>query len=337
MKAIGTPADLYSHGADSLVDLDLACPVAGARDLLVRIEAVSVNPIDIKMRSARPHRDGQPRILGWDAAGTVVDVGPQTTLFAPGDRVFYAGSIVRPGCNAELHLVDERLAGAMPTSMSFAEAAALPVASLAGWEALFERMHISDDGSDAGKSLLVIGGAGGVGSVAIQLAKTVGQLHVIATASRLQSQAWCRHLGADLVVDHRGDLAAQLHASEIRAVDFILCLSDTDRYFSTMATLIKPHGHICCLVESMSPLPMNELRGKSVSFSWEGMFTRSLHATPDMIEQHRILNRVAELVDAGRLRSIVKECFAGVNATNLRQAHALVEAGNTIGKVVLET
>lgn len=336
MKAIGIPSESTVHGVDSLVDLDIATPVAGARDLLVRVEAISVNPIDIKMRGAKPLRDGRPRILGWDAAGIVVDAGPEATLFAPGDRVYYAGSILRPGCNSELHLVDERLAGAMPNSIGFAEAAALPVASLAGWEALFERMHISTEGGDAGKTLLVIGGAGGVGSMAIQLAKTVGKLHVIATASRPQSQAWCRQLGADLVLDHRGDLAAQMAANDIRAVDFILCLSDTDRYFSTIAKLIKPHGHICSLVESLSPLPMNELRGKSASFSWEGMFTRSLHATPDMIEQHRILNRVAGLIDTGQLRSTMNKCFTGINASHLRQAHALVEAGTAIGKVVLE-
>jgi zinc-binding alcohol dehydrogenase family protein len=296
---------------------------------------VSVNPIDIKMRSARPHAGGQPRVLGWDAAGTVVAVGPRVSLFAPGDRVFYAGSITRPGCNAELHLVDERLTGAMPASAGFAEAAALPVASLAAWEALFERMHVSATGNDAGKNLLVIGAAGGVGSMAIQLAKAVGQLHVIATASRPESQAWCRELGADIVVDHRADLVAQLAANGRPAVDFILCLSDTDRYFPVMAKLIKPHGHICALVESRSPLPMNDLRGKSASFSWEGMFTRSLHTTPDMMEQHRILNRVASLIDAGQVRSTVKHCFNGFNAASLRRAHALVEAGNAIGKVVV--
>ncbi|KRB68008.1 zinc-binding alcohol dehydrogenase family protein [Noviherbaspirillum sp. Root189] len=335
MKAIGIPAETSDRDIESLVDLDIPFPVAEGRDLLVRVEAVSVNPVDIKMRSARPHGDGRPRILGWDAAGTVVDVGSQVTLFVPGDRVFYAGSLLRPGCNAELHLVDERLAGAMPASLGFAEAAALPVASLAGWEALFERMRISTNGDDAGKTVLVIGGAGGVGSMAIQLAKAVGKLHVIATASRAESQAWCSHLGADIVVDHREDLSAQLAAHNIRTVDFILCLADTDRYFSTMAKLIKPHGHICSLVESESPLPMNELRGKSASFSWEGMFTRSLHATPDMIEQHRILNRIASLIDAGKLRSTAKNHFKGLNANNLRQAHALLEAGNMIGKLVL--
>lgn len=306
-------------------------------DILVRVEAVSVNPLDVKMRGARPRADGRPRILGWDAAGVVADVGPRATLFKPGDRVFYAGSIARPGVNAELHLVDERIVGAMPASLGFAQAAALPLASLAAWEALFERMRISASGEDGGKTLLIIGGAGGVGSIAIQLAKAVGRLRVAATASRPQSRAWCTDLGADLVIDHRADLAAQLAARGIETVDYILCLAATERYFSAMAKLIKVHGHICALVESAAPLPMNELRIKSASFSWEGMFTRSLHATPDMIEQHRILNRVAGLVDAGWLRSTARHHFCGINAENLRAAHALVEAGSAVGKVVLST
>lgn len=336
MRAIGIPGDCSRNDVDALTDLQLAPPpFPQGRDILVRIEAVSVNPLDIKMRSMRPHADGRPRILGWDGAGTVVDVGPDATLFKRADRVYYAGAITRPGTNAELHLVDERIVGMMPASLGFAEAAALPVASLSAWEALFERMRISTSGGDADKTLLVIGGAGGVGSMAIQLAKVVGRLRVVATASRPDSQAWCRQLGADLVIDHRSDLVPQLAAHGVRTVDFILCLSDTDRYFSTMAELIKPHGHICTLVESAAALPMNELRRKSASFSWEGMFTRSLYATPDMIGQHHILNSVAALVDAGRLCSTVQSCLHGIHAENLRKAHALVEAGGRAGKVVL--
>lgn len=335
MKAIGIPVDCSGHGVEALTDLELAPPLPRGRDILVRIEAVSVNPLDIKMRGMRPQADGRPRILGWDGAGTVVDVGPDVTLFKRADRVYYAGAISRPGTNAELHLVDERIVGMMPATLGFAQAAALPVASLSAWEALFERMRISTNGGDTGKTLLVIGGAGGVGSMAIQLAKVVGRLRVLATASRPDSQAWCSQLGADLVIDHRTDLVPQLAAHGVKTVDFILCLSDTDRYFSTMAKLIKPQGHICALVESASALPMNELRGKSASFSWEGMFTRSLYATADMIEQHHILNRVAGLVDAGRLRGTAQCYLHGINAENLRKAHALVEAGGRVGKVVL--
>lgn len=335
MKAVGIPAASPGHDLASLSDLELARPQVEKRDILVRIEAVSVNQVDIKMRGARPAADGSPRILGWDAAGTVVEVGLDAKLFKPGDRVFYAGSIVRSGTNAELHLVDERIVGSMPASLSFAEAAALPLASLAAWEALFERMRIASDGDDADKTLLIIGGAGGVGSMAIQLAKCVGQLRVVATASRPASQQWCRELGADAVIDHAAELAPQLAEVGIKGVDFILCLADTDRYFSAMAKLIIPHGHICALVESASPLPMHELRAKSASFSWEGMFTRSLYSTADMAQQHHILNRVAELIDGTRLRTTAKCYFKGINAANLRQAHAWVEAGNAIGKVVL--
>ena len=335
MRAIGIQGgDSREHDANALIDLEITAPAPGARDLLVRVEAVSVNPLDIRMRSARSQASG-PRILGWDAAGIVVGVGSAVTLFQPGDRVFYAGSINRPGTNAELHLVDERIAGSMPATLDFAQAAALPLASLAAWEALFERLNISSAGQDAGRTLLVIGGAGGVGSIAIQLANVVASLRVIATGSHDGSQAWCRQLGADLVIDHGADLAPQLAAHGLRTVDYILCLTAPDHYFSTMARLIAPQGHICALVESAGALPMNELRAKSASFSWEGMFTRSLYNTHDMIEQHHILNRVAGLVDSGHLRHTAQKVFHPIDADNLRQAHALVEAGGIVGKVVL--
>ncbi|MFL6719891.1 MAG: zinc-binding alcohol dehydrogenase family protein [Burkholderiaceae bacterium] len=334
MRAIGIQSDSRELGANALIDLDMTAPVPEARDLLVRVEAVSVNPLDIRMRRARSQTGG-PRILGWDAAGTVVGVGSAVTLFQPGDRVFYAGSINRPGTNAELHLVDERIAGSMPATLDFAQAAALPLASLAAWEALFERLGIPKAAEDTGKTLLVIGGAGGVGSIAIQLAKVVAGLRVIATGSHDASQAWCRQLGADLVIDHGVDLAPQLVAHGIGTVDYILCLATPDRYFSTMARLIAPQGHICALVESAGALPMNELRAKSASFSWEGMFTRSLYNTHDVIEQHHILNRVAGLVDAGHLRHTAQTVLHPINADNLRQAHALLEAGGIVGKVVL--
>jgi NADPH2:quinone reductase len=335
MKAVGISAHSPGQGIESLIDLVLETPQPGRRDILVRVEAVSVNPLDVKMRGARPAADGSPRVLGWDAAGTVLDTGPEVTLFKKGDRVFYAGSITRPGSNAQLHCVDERIAGNLPASLDFAQAAALPLAALAAWEGLFERMHISPAGQDAGKTILIIGGAGGVGSLAIQLAKSVGKLKVVATASRPASQQWCRTLGADLVIDHSMALVPQLAEAEIKGVDFILCLADTDRYFPVMATLIKAHGHICALVESAAPLPMNALRAKSASFSWEGMFTRTLFGSADMVQQHHILNQVASLIEAGQLRGTAQRFFDGINAANLRAAHALVEAGDTIGKVVL--
>lgn len=335
MKAIGIPAKSSRHGVDSLIDLELAEPLPQARDLLVKVEAISVNPLDTKMRRAAPLSDGRPRILGWDAAGTVVDVGPGVTLFKPGDRVFYAGSITRQGSNAEFQVVDERIVGRMPASLGFADAAALPVASLAAWEAMFDRMRVSANARDAGKTILIIGAAGGVGSMAIQLAKVVAGLKVVATASRPISREWCLGLGADLVVDHSIDLIGQLADAGIKTVDYILCLSDTDKYFSTMAKLVAPQGQICALVENNSDLPMHQLRSKSASFSWEGIFTRSLYITPDMVEQHHILNRIAELIDTGRLRTTVQSVLGSINAENLRQAHVMVESGRTIGKVVL--
>jgi zinc-binding alcohol dehydrogenase family protein len=334
MKAVGILGGSSGNGLNRLIDVEIAAPVPERRDLLVKVEAVSVNPLDIKMRNARAQID-VPRILGWDAAGTVVEVGAGVTLFHPGDRVFYAGSIGRPGTNAEMHLVDERIAGSMPVSLDFAQAAALPLASLAAWEALFERLRIPATAEGKGRTLLVIGGGGGVGSMAIQLAKVVGGLRVVATGSHPGSQAWCRQLGADVVFDHGADLVPQLATHGIKTVDYILCLAAPDRYFSSMAQLVAPQGHICALVESAGPLPMNELRAKSASFSWEGMFTRSLYKTQDMIEQHHVLNRVAGLVDSGCLRDIAQKVFYRIDADKLRQAHALVEAGGIIGKVVL--
>jgi zinc-binding alcohol dehydrogenase family protein len=335
MKAVGIPANSLRHDVESLVDLELPAPVPEARDLLVKVEAISVNPLDTKMRRAAPLSGARPRILGWDAAGTVVDAGSEVTLFKTGDKVFYAGSITRPGSNAEFQVVDERIVGRMPATLGFAEAAALPVASLAAWEAMFDRMRVPANSGGAAKTILIIGGAGGVGSMAIQLAKAVAELKVVATASRAQSREWCVGLGADLVVDHGSDMVPQLAAAGIKTVDYILCLSDTDTYFPPMAKLVAPQGHICALVENASPLPMQELRSKSASFSWEGIFTRSLYATPDMVAQHHILNRVAELIDMGRLRSIAQSVIGPVNAENLRKAHAMVESGRSIGKVVL--
>lgn len=335
MKAIGIPAKSSRRGAEALADLQLEPPVPGPEDILVQIRAISINPLDIKLRDAPLKNNEQPRILGWDGAGIVVECGSAVTLFKPGDRVFYAGSITRTGTNAELHLVNERIVGLMPASLDFSHAAALPLASLAAWEALFERMRISITGEDAGKTLLVIGGAGGVGSIAIQIAKSLGRLTVIATASRPASQAWCRKLGADFVLNHGMDLEAQLAACNIPMVDYILCLADTSAYFSPMARMIKPHGHICALVESADPLPMNDLRSKSASFSWEGMFTRTLYKMSDMVEQHRILTHIAALVDDGRLVSPACSFFHGLTADSLRQAHAMLETGGTVGKVVL--
>ncbi len=336
MKAIGLTRYLPISDPDALVDIEIETPAATGHDLLVKVEAIAVNPVDTKVRAPKPQVEANPRVLGWDAAGTVVAVGPDVTLFKVGDPVYYAGSITRPGANAEYHLVDERIAGHKPASLDFAQAAALPLTAITAWEALFDRLGVSPKGDHAGKSVLIIGGAGGVGSIGIQLAKTLAGLTVIATAARPASQAWCRRLGADQTVDHRGDMAAQLKALGFAQVDYILCFNDTDGHFPAMADLIAPQGKICTIVENVAPLPVERLKNKSAALIWEFMFTRAMFGTPDMIAQHRLLNEVARLVDAGRLQTTVGENLGTINAANLRRAHAMLEGGQTIGKLVLE-
>ncbi|MES2297570.1 MAG: zinc-binding alcohol dehydrogenase family protein [Pseudomonadota bacterium] len=335
MKAIALTEYLPISNPASLQDVELAPPVALGHDLLVKVEAISVNPVDTKVRSQPGPAESAPRVLGWDVAGVVSAVGPDVTLFKVGDPVYYAGSITRAGANSQLHLVDERIAGHMPSSLDFAQAAALPLTSITAWEALFERLAISSEGKDAGKSVLIIGGAGGVGSIAIQLAKQLGRLTVVATASRPESAQWCRQLGADHIIDHTGDLPAQLKALGVAAVDFILCLNETDRHFDAMAEAIAPQGKICSIVGNTAPLPLEKLFGKSATFVWELMFTRSMFGTADMIEQHHLLDRVAAMVDRGAIRTTVGENFGRINAANLRRAHEALEARHTIGKIVL--
>ena len=317
-----------------LQDIDLPQPHAAGRDLLVKVEAISVNPVDFKMRAGAA-QDGEPHVLGWDVAGTVVSTGPQASLFKAGDQVYYAGSVVRPGANSEFHVVDERIAGRKPASLGFTQAAALPLTSITAWEALFERLGIARDGADAGKRLLVIGGAGGVGSVAIQLAHKLARLEVIATASRPASAAWCRDLGAAHIVDHNGDIAAQLKALDLPQVDFILCLNDIDQHFAAMAEAIAPQGRICAIVRNERPLPMDLLFSKSVTLVFEMMFTRSMFGTADMQKQHALLNDVAALIDGGVLKTTVGEEGGVINAANIARAHAALEGGRTIGKIVL--
>jgi len=319
---------------NTLHDTDLPLPQALGRDLVVQVEAISVNPVDHKLRNA-PAAGDAPRVLGFDVAGTVTAVGPDATLFKVGDQVYYAGSVVRQGANSQFHAVDERIVGHRPASLGAAQAAALPLTSITAWEALFDRLGVAKDGSDAGKSLLVIGGAGGVGSIAIQLAKKLARLTVVATASRNVSANWCRELGADHIVDHNGDIPAQLAALGLPAVDFILCLNETDKHFPAMAAAIAPQGKICSIVGNEAPLALEALFSKSATLVWELMFTRSMFGTPDMIEQHRLLDEVARLVDAGVLRTTVGELFGKINAANLTRAHEALEGRRTIGKIVL--
>jgi NADPH2:quinone reductase len=335
MKAIGFTTSLPIDDPSSLFEFETEAPVPGPRDLLVRVRAVSVNPVDWKQRqrAAQGTTLDKPKILGYDASGVVEAVGSEVSLFAVGDEVFYAGSILRQGTNAELHLVDERIAGRKPRSLSDAEAAALPLTSITAWEAIFHRLRIPE-GDGAGQSILIIGGAGGVGSIAIQLARQLTRLEIIATASREDSARWCRDHGADLIADHR-DLVASVRGQGRQHVDFILCTNQSGPHFDAMAELIAPQGAICSIVGTERPVEISKLMAKSASFGFELMFTRSTFQTEDMIAQHRLLGRVADLVDADMVRSTLTEALSGFTAENHRQAHRMVEAGSMIGKVAI--
>ncbi|MCP9935221.1 zinc-binding alcohol dehydrogenase family protein [Cyanobium sp. Candia 9D4] len=318
----------------ALVDTELQVPVPGPHDLLVRIEAVAVNPIDTKLRAAVGVGD-PPRQLGWDAAGVVAAVGERVGRFRVGDAVMFAGDAGRAGCNAEAVLVDERLVGRKPASLAWAEAASVPLTGLTAWESLFERLDLDPTGGTGrGRSLLILGGAGGVGSIAIQLARRAGAV-VIASASRPESAAWVRELGADHVVDHHRPLTPQLAALGFKAVDRIANFSDTDAYWEVMAELIAPLGSIVAIVGNRHPLDLNRLKSKSVTFAWEFMFTRSQFQTADMGRQGEILNRIAELFEAGELRPTLARTLSPINAANLELAHAQLASGSTIGKIAL--
>lgn len=338
MKAVGLYQYLPIDNPESLVDVEVPTPAPSGRDLLVRVHAVSVNPVDVKQRAPRPGKESAPRILGWDAAGVVEAVGPDVTLFRPGDEVYYAGSIDRAGCNSELHLVDERIVGPKPASLSFEEAAALPLTTITAWEAIFDRLGVPKDKSaNHGRTLLIIGGAGGVGSIAIQIAKQVAGLHVIATASRPESETWCRQQGADTVISHRQSLLDGIAAAGLTTVDYILCTNSVEQYVASMAEIIAPQGKICTIIgtKNNEPIPMNLFMRKSVGFFFELMFTRPVFQTPDMQAQHDLLSEASRLVDAGVLRTTLTERFGPLTAENLRRAHARVESGTMIGKLVL--
>jgi len=335
MKAVGFTRYLPIDDAQALLDVELATPEPTAHDLLVRVEAVSVNPVDTKVRSPKAHVEAEPKILGYDAAGIVEAVGAAVTLFKPGDAVYYAGDITRSGSNAQYQRVDERIVGTKPATLDFAQAAALPLTTITAWELLFHRMGYDADGADAGKSLLIIAGAGGVGSMAIQLARRAG-FTTIATASRPETVAWCRAMGADHVVDHRQPLAAQLESLGFAQVDAIVNLADTAKYWQAMGELIAPQGRFGLIVEPSAPLNLGDpLKAKCVSIHWEMMFARARFQTADMIEQHRLLERVAALIDAGELKSTHSATIGTINAANLREAHRQLESGTTIGKLSL--
>ncbi|HET6553858.1 MAG TPA: zinc-binding alcohol dehydrogenase family protein [Dyella sp.] len=334
MKAVAYRHSLPITDPHSLLDVALPEPVAQGRDLLVKVEAISVNPVDTKIRQ-RTDPQGADKVLGWDAAGTVVSVGAEVTLFKPGDDVYYAGAIDRSGSNAELQLVDERIVGRKPSTLDFAHAAAMPLTTITAWELLFDRLGVPRGSSGQSGVALIVGGAGGVGSMAIQLARRLTNYTVVATASREDSRAWASGMGAHHVVDHRTDLATAVRTVAPQGVDVVLSLTHTEQHFPALVDLLKPQGRLGLIDDPASPLDIRLMKSKSLSLHWEFMYTRSLHHTADMQAQHRILNEVADLVDAGVLRTTLRENLGAIRADNLRRAHAQLESASTIGKLVL--
>ncbi|BEV72689.1 zinc-binding alcohol dehydrogenase family protein [Paludibacterium sp. THUN1379] len=334
MKAVAYYQNLPIEAEQSLLDITLPEPVPGAHDLLVEVHAVSVNPVDVKMRAGSTPPTGQPRVLGWDAAGVVRSVGADVTLFRPGERVWYAGDLLRPGSNAELQLVDERLVGPMPQTLDFAAAAALPLTTITAWELLFDRLQIAEGTAATGQVLLIIGAAGGVGSILVQLARQLTGLTVIGTASRAETAEWVRDRGAHHVIDHHRPWLPQLQALGIGQVDCIAGLNQSDQHFDQMVEVIRPQGRLA-LIDDPESLDVRKLKRKSVSLHWELMFTRSMYQTDDMIRQHALLERVATLVDDGILKTTLASHFGTINASNLKRAHAQIERNATRGKIVL--
>ncbi|TKI03399.1 zinc-binding alcohol dehydrogenase family protein [Martelella alba] len=333
MKAIVyTQHGLPIEDPRSLIDTELPKPAPGPHDLLVEVKAISVNPVDTKVRTNAPVTE--PRVLGWDVAGIVADVGADVTLFKAGDHVFYAGAITRPGCYSEWHLVDERLVGHKPATLGFAEAAALPLTSLTAGELLFDRLGVPENGGD-GATLLIIGAGGGVGSILTQLARQLTRMTVVGTASRPQTHQWVASLGAHHVIDHSRNLLEQLKALGINDVTHVASLTHTDSYYPQLIDALAPQGRLA-LIDDPASLDAKPLKGKSLSLHWELMFTRSTYQTADRIKQHQLLERIAALVDAGTLKTTLAEHYGLINAGNLRRAHALIESGKSRGKVVLE-
>ena len=329
MRAVGFHKYLPIDHPESMLDLEVDAPAAAGRDLQVEVRAISVNPVDTKRRAPKDTVEKTPKILGFDAAGVVKSVGPEATLFKPGDAVYYAGSVIRQGTNSELHLVDERIVGRKPANLSFAEAAALPLTTLTAWELMFDRMGISRTGGHAGRNLLILGGAGGVGSIAIQLAKRLARLHVTASASRPESLAWVKSLGADETIDHTQPLGDTEY-------DYVLCLSNTDKYWPLFPKIVKAQGRIGLIVRTVQPVDLQILHDKSITVCLEGMFTRSTFRTDDMIAQHQLLTEVAGLVEAGVLKGTLQHNLGRICAANLKKAHKLLEEGHVVGKLALE-
>lgn len=339
MKAIGYKNSLPITDANSLVDIELEKPTAEGHDLLVKVSAIAVNPVDFKVRQNVAAEDSTYKVIGWDAVGEVVEVGSAVILFKPGDQVFYAGDLTRSGSNAEFQLVDERLVGNKPESLSNADAAALPLTAITAWELLFEHLNLQrNNPKTTGQSeavLLVVGAAGGVGSILVQLAKVLTGAHIIATASRPDSQAWVKKLGADHVIDHSQPLKPQIDALNIGPVTHVASLNSTESYFDTYIDLLAPFGKIA-LIDDPEELDAKKIKTKSLSLHWEFMFARSMFQSPKMIEQHKLLNQIANLVDQGYIFTTAGKNLGTINATNLKLAHKHLESGKSIGKIVLE-
>ncbi|SFJ82191.1 zinc-binding alcohol dehydrogenase family protein [Bradyrhizobium sp. Gha] len=335
MKAVGYQKSLPIDAAESLVDFEIAKPEPHGRDVRVAVKAISANPVDYKVRKRAEPPKGEYRILGFDAAGIVDAVGPDVSLHKPGDHVFYAGSIQRQGTNSEFHLVDERIVGKKPASLSFAQAAALPLTSITAWELLFDRLGAVPGKRHDPRTLLITGGAGGVGSMLIQLARRLTGLTVVATATRPDSQKWCFDLGAHAVIDHSKLLKEQIEALKLDPVGLVASLTCTDQHYKSIADFIAPQGRFG-LIDDPSEFNIAVFKGKSVSVHWELMFTRSSFQTADMIAQSHLLNDIADLIDKGILRTTLDQTFGTISAGNLKRAHALLESGKSRGKIVLE-
>lgn len=335
MKAVGYRKSLPIDAPDALIDFETDKPEPRGRDIRVAVKAISANPVDYKVRKRAEPKAGDTKILGFDATGIVDAVGPDVSLFRPGDEVWYAGSIQRQGTNSEFHLVDERIVGHKPKTLSFAQSAALPLTSITAWELLFDRLGVAPGKSVDPRTLLIVGGAGGVGSILIQLARRLTGLTVIATASRPESSKWCLDLGAHHVIDHSKPMKDQIDALKIPPVSLIAGLTNTDQHFAALVDIVAPQGKIG-LIDDPTSLNANLLKGKAVSLHWESMFTRSSFQTDDMIAQHNLLDDVASLIDNGVLRTTLDKVLGKISATNLKQAHALLEGGRSTGKLVLE-
>jgi zinc-binding alcohol dehydrogenase family protein len=335
MKAVAYRESLPIDDASSLLDVELPTPVAAGRDILVKVEAISVNPVDTKVRQ-RIDPKGVDKVLGWDAVGTVAAVGPEVRRFKVGDAVWYAGDRDRAGANAEYHLVDERIVGRKPSTLGAAEAAAMPLTTITAWELIFDRLGIPHGTQGKPATLLVVGAAGGVGSMAVQLARRMTGLTIIGTASRPETRAWVEAMGAHHVVDHSKPLDAEVLAVAPEGVDYVLSLTKTEQHFAAFPKLMKPQGKLGLIDDPAELIDIRLLKAKSLSLHWESMFTRSGFKTDDMGEQGHLLDEVANLVDAGVIRSTMREHLGTINAANVRRAHQILESGTAIGKLVLE-